>query len=87
MAIVWIPAMLRELTGGRERTEVSGATVREVIASLETLYPGIQERLCDDDQLRPNLVVAVDGQVSREKLRKRVDENSEIHFLPALSGG
>ena len=35
MAEVYIPAMLRELTGGRSTVEVAGATVREVIDNLE----------------------------------------------------
>jgi sulfur-carrier protein len=87
MAQVFIPALLREMAQGQERVEVPGSTVREVIDQLETRYPGIKARLCEGDQLRPNLAVIVDGEVSRLKLRQKLADHSEVHFLPALSGG
>ncbi len=87
MPVVWIPAPLRTLTGGRETVPVSGATVAEVVAALERLHPGIRDRLCDGDALRPGLTVAVDDQVARLGLREPVRESSEVHFLPAIGGG
>jgi molybdopterin synthase sulfur carrier subunit len=87
MAVVWIPALLRELTGGQESVTVPGETVRQVIENLERAYPGIEARLCEDGRLRPNVSVAVDGRVSRQGLRQRLAETSEVHFLPAISGG
>ena len=87
MAVVWIPALLRELTGGQESVTVPGETVRQVIENLERAYPGIEARLCEDGRLRPNVSVAVDGRVSRQGLRQRLADTSEVHFLPAISGG
>jgi molybdopterin synthase sulfur carrier subunit len=87
MAQVWIPSLLRELTGGREKIQVTGGTVREVIDALDQLVPGIRLRLCDTNGLRPGIAVAVDTQISRSGLHQPVSENSEIHFLPAVSGG
>ena len=87
MPLVVIPALLRDLTQGTTRAQVPGATVREVIDHLEVLYPGVRERLCDAGRLRPTLSVIVDGGVSPLRLRQRLQENSEIHFLPAISGG
>jgi molybdopterin converting factor small subunit len=29
----------------------------------------------------------VDGQVSQQRLRHPLDESSEVHFIPAISGG
>ena len=87
MAVVWIPALLRELTGGQESVTVPGETVRQVIENLERAYPGIKARLCENGRLRPNVSVAVDGRVSRQGLRQRLAETSEVHFLPAISGG
>lgn len=87
MADVWIPPLLRDLTGGQEHINVPGHTVRQVIQQMEERYPGIQERLCTDDRLRPNIAVAVDGEVRPKNLRQKVSENSEIHFIPAMSGG
>jgi molybdopterin synthase sulfur carrier subunit len=84
---VWIPALLRDLTGGRETVRVDGQTVRQVIASLDRLYPGIKQRLCDGDMLRPGIAVAVDTQLAPLGLLQPVREGGEVHFLPAVSGG
>ncbi len=87
MPVVFIPALLRDLTGGVESLEVPGKTVREVIDQLEARYPGVKERLYDGDRLRPGIAVAVDGAISRQRLRHKLEAGSEVHFLPAISGG
>ena len=66
---------------------VDGETVRQVIENLEKRYPGLQERLCDGERLRPGIAVIVDGNTSSLKLRHRLQESSEIHFVISISGG
>jgi molybdopterin synthase sulfur carrier subunit len=66
---------------------VTGATVREAIDALEAVYPGVRARLMEGDALRPGIAVAVDGSLSGKKLRQRLEENSEVHFVPAIGGG
>jgi sulfur-carrier protein len=87
MPIVWIPGLLQPLTGGKEQVVVQGATVQEVVDNLEARYPGVKERLCEGREIRPHIAVAVDGDVTPEGLDQQVQETSEIHFIPALSGG
>ena len=87
MAIVFIPALLQPLTGGRASVEVEGATVRQVIESLERAWPGIRERLLDEGGLRPNISVAVDGEVMPMGLLEPVGRTSEVHFVAAIKGG
>jgi molybdopterin converting factor small subunit len=87
MATVWIPSLLRDLTGCREVLQIPGNTVGEVIDQLDHSYPGIRLKLCEGNVLRPGLAVAVDTQISRLGLLQPVGENSEVHFLPAVSGG
>ncbi len=87
MAVVWIPALLRDLTDGQEQVTVPGETVRQVIAQLEKAYPGMEARLCEEGRLRSNVSVVVDGRVSSQRLRHELTETSEVHFLPAISGG
>ena len=87
MAKVWIPALLRNITGGAECVRAEGRTVREVIDFLDLAHPGIREGLCFDDQLKPSLIVAIDGRVAKLALGAKVLENSEIHFLQAVGGG
>jgi sulfur-carrier protein len=84
---VWIPALHRDLTDGEEVVEVGGDSVGEVVANLESRYPGIEARLCDGDRIRPYISVAVNGDVTRRGLRQKLGEPSEIHFVPSLGGG
>ncbi len=87
MATVAIPSLMQELTDGKEKATIEGNTIREVLNNLESIYPGFKARICDDDQIRPNIAVYVDGSLTREGMRQQVSEDSEIHFLPAISGG
>jgi len=85
--VVWIPALHRDLTGGAETVTVEGETVGELVAQLETSFPGFAARLSEDGKLRPNIAVAVNGEITHRGLRHRLTEPSEVHFIPALSGG
>lgn len=87
MALVWIPPLARDLTGGKDTATVLGANVGQVIESLEQQFPGMRARLSPDGVLRPGLAVIVDGQVGRFGLLEAVGPNSEVHFLPAIAGG
>ena len=87
MALVWIPPLLRDLTGGRERVAVPGVTVRELIAELDRQYPGVQARLCPDGELRSGLAVILGNEVAQLGLSARVEADCEVHFLPAIAGG
>ena len=87
MATVFIPPLLRDFTGGEAKVIVPGDTVREVIAELDMRFPGIGARLVEDGRIRPGMSVCVDSVVSTVGLRHRLTEDSEVHFLPAISGG
>jgi molybdopterin synthase sulfur carrier subunit len=87
VAVVWIPSLLQSLTAGAEKVAVSGATVGEIIDSLDARFPGVKQRLVQDGAIRPHIAVAIDGDVSPEGLEQDVRDSSEIHFIPALSGG
>ena len=84
---MWIPSLLQSLTGGADKVVVSGATGGEIIESLEARFPGVKDRLVQGGEIRPHVAVAIDGDVSPEGLEQDVQESSEIHFIPALSGG
>ena len=79
--------MLQGLTDGVKQVEVKGSNVRRVIDQLEEQYPGMKARLVEDGGIRPNLAVAIDGEVARMGLLEKVGENSEVHFVPAIGGG
>ena len=87
MAIVYIPTMLQKMTGGVRQVDCQGRNVRQIIDGLEVMYPGIKDRLVEDGEIRPNLAVAIDGDVARMGMLERVSESSEVHFVPAIAGG
>jgi sulfur-carrier protein len=87
MAIAVIPALLRKYTSGRERVEVAGRNVREVIADLDRQFPGFAGHLLEGGDLKPSIAASVDGEIGTGGVLEPVGETSEIHFIPALGGG
>ena len=78
---------MQKLTGGAQQVVVEGSSVRQVIKNLDELHPGVKDWLLDDNQLKSNISVAIDGVVTPMGLLEEVAESSEIHFVAAISGG
>jgi molybdopterin synthase sulfur carrier subunit len=87
VATVYIPAQWRDLTGGVERVEIDGTTLRQIATALEAQFPGIAARLGDDGGVAAGLAVSIDGAIAARGLLAPVGPDSEIHFLPAIGGG
>lgn len=87
LPVIGIPSLLRDLTQGQRTVSVEGDTVRQVIENLDRAYPGLKDRLCEGDRLRPSISVVVDGHTSALKLRHRLHGSSEVHFVISISGG
>ncbi len=87
MATVVIPALLRKFTGGIERVDVAGRTLRELISNLGDRFPGIAEQLLENGDIRPSVAVSIDGEMATGGVLDTVDADSEVHFIPALGGG
>ncbi len=87
MPTVVIPALLRKFTGGVERVEMPGTSIRELIRHLGERFPGIDKQLLEDGDIRPSIAVSIDGEIATGGVLDTVGENSEVHFIPALGGG
>lgn len=87
MAVVYIPAALRSLTGGEASVAVPAETLREIFDRLEEKYPGLKSRLLDGERLAAGLAVFVDGAIPATGLRTKLSPNAEIYFAPAIAGG
>jgi molybdopterin synthase sulfur carrier subunit len=87
MATVVIPSLLRKYTGGLERVEVAGKSIREVVRNLGNRFPGIDGQLLEDGDIRPSIAVSIDGEIATGGVLDAVRDDSEIHFIPALGGG
>ena len=87
MAVVHIPAPMRNLTGGEAKVTAAADTLGELIERLEETYPGLKSRLMDGDRLRGGLAVFVDGETAAGGLRAKLSPDSEVYFAPAIAGG
>ncbi|MES4887041.1 ubiquitin-like small modifier protein 1 [Streptomyces sp. NPDC096012] len=85
-----LPAAFHALTGGRRQLPVEGATVREVLASLERTCPGAQERLMDQDGSVKRYVNVYrnDSDIRcLDGLETKVTDDDIIWIVPAVAGG
>jgi sulfur-carrier protein len=89
-AKVRIPAPLRKLTQEQPVVECSGKTVEDILVDLEKKYPGIRERICDENgQIRRFINVFVNGEDIRFKdgAKTVVADGAEVSIIPAIAGG
>ncbi len=87
MAQVFIPFNLRKHTEGVTELGVPGKTLGQVIDNLEKKFPGIKESLVEDGKLKPGVSAVCGHAATRRGLLQPLEENTEVHFVPAISGG
>ena len=88
--MVRIPTPLRRLTNGQDRATVEGGSLREIISSLEEQFPGMKERLCDEQgELRSFVNMYVNGEDIRflNGLDTSTKAGDEVSVVPAVAGG
>ena len=87
---VRIPTPLRRVTNGQDKASVDAGTLYEVIASLESQFPGVKARLCDDSgEIRNFVNIYVNGEDVRflHGLSTATKAGDEISIVPAVAGG
>jgi len=87
---VRIPTPLRKLTNNEEVVQAEGSNVGELIDHLETAYPGLKERLCDESgNVRRFVNIFVNDEDIRflQELATPVKETDEVSIVPAIAGG
>ncbi|MBI5682902.1 MAG: MoaD/ThiS family protein [Deltaproteobacteria bacterium] len=91
MAIkVRIPTPLRKLTNGKDEVEGAGKDVRELINDIERQYPGLKERICEDDgRIRRFVNIYVNDEDIRFKnsTDTELKDGDEVSIIPAIAGG
>ncbi len=87
MAEVRLPTALVTLFPGTpRRLDLAGATVGEVLASLDALVPGIHDRLfMAGPAIRDHIRVFVDGEAA--EIATPVSPRSAVDVVLAVSGG
>lgn len=84
-----IPTLLRSYTQDNKRVEAQGSTVREVVDDLERHYPGIRQRLMDEQRLHRFINLYLNDEDIRflDNLETVVADHDELIILPAVAGG
>ncbi len=87
---VRIPTPLQKLTGDKAEVQAEGATVQDLLASLEQQFPGLKDRLCDPNgRLRRFVNVYVNEEDIRflKQEATPVKDGDEVSIIPAIAGG
>jgi MoaD family protein len=90
MVTVRIPTQLRNLSGNAAEVKVEGATVADVLKSLDSQHPGFGERLFDESGgLRRFVNVFVSDEDIRflQGIDTPVEEGTVVSIVPAVAGG
>jgi molybdopterin synthase sulfur carrier subunit len=90
MPQVRIPTPLRKLTGDQELVTVDGATIGDILTNLDKTFPGLGDRLCDEQgNVRRFVNIFVNDEDIRflEEKATVVKDTDEISIVPAIAGG
>ena len=78
---------MQKLCDGEQKLVIEGTNLRQVIDNLDSQYSGFKDRLVEDGKIKPNISVAVDGEITPLGMIQKFSPDSQDHFLPAISGG
>lgn len=87
---VLIPTPLQKFTRDQATIESTGSNIVELLDSLESDFPGIKARLCDDQgELRRFVNFYVNSEDIRFLDGKNTTLNAgdEVSIVPAVAGG
>ena len=88
--LVRIPTPLRRITNGQAQVELESATMGEMVDNLDASFPGLKERLLDENgELRYFVNLYLNGEDVRflEGLNTPVNAGDEVSIIPAVAGG
>ena len=89
-ATVRIPTILRNYTAGQREVSAEGATLSELLDSLEANHPGIKAKVLDDTgALRRFVNIYVGDEDVRfiGGVSAPVSDGAKVSIIPAVAGG
>jgi molybdopterin synthase sulfur carrier subunit len=87
---VRIPTPLRGLTNDLDVVAAEGGTLSDIINGLEASYPGMKDRICDEQgEIRRFVNIYVNGEDVRflDGLTTALNGGDEVSIVPAVAGG
>ena len=85
-----IPAALRKFADGHASVSSAGATVGEILTDLTDRFPGLGQRICDEEgAVRRFVKVFLGDEDIRflQQLGTPVSDGDELSIIPAIAGG
>jgi sulfur-carrier protein len=88
-ARIRIPTQLRSLTGGGSEVNADGSTIGDLLDDLDGRFPGLEERLLQDGELRRFVNIYLEDEDVRflDGLKTDVPDGACVSIIPAVSGG
>ena len=90
MAMIRIPAALRDYTGGHAEMQVAGETVAAALDRLSAAHPQLRRHLYTErGELRSyvNVFVNQDDVRTRAGLQTQLTESDTLMIVPSIAGG
>ena len=87
---VRIPTPLRPLTSDQDVVDAAGETLQHLVLDLEQQFPGIGDRILDEDgEIRRFVNLFVNGEDVRflDGLHTALSQGDEVSIVPAVAGG
>ena len=90
MANVRIPTPLRRLTNEKDEVNTSSTNILGMVEDLESQFPGIKDRLCDEDG---SIRIFINIYVNDEDIRflngpeTEIKDEDIVSIIPAIAGG
>jgi molybdopterin converting factor small subunit len=86
---VRIPTILRPYTNNEKIVSADGASLSEIINSLDKNYPGLGERLLENGELRRFINIYINDEDVRfmGSLAATLKTGDSVTILPAVAGG
>ncbi|MEB3352088.1 MAG: MoaD/ThiS family protein [Cyanobacteriota bacterium] len=87
---VLIPTPLQKFTNNDASVALEASSVDELLKAMEGCYPGILNRLCDEEgKLRRFLNVYVNSEDIRflDHQNTPLNDGDEVSIVPAVAGG
>jgi molybdopterin synthase sulfur carrier subunit len=87
---VKIPTPLRRLTNNQEQVDGEVGSLADCFGGLEGRFPGLKERLCDEQgELRRFVNVYINGEDVRflSGMQTALKQGDEVSIVPAVAGG
>jgi len=87
---VLIPTPLQKFTNEEASVQIDANTVDSLIDGLDSRYPGLKSRLCDESgKLRRFLNVYVNSEDIRflDNQSTTLSDGDEVSIVPAVAGG